>query len=290
MLQNLPRRLFRRALSPSRRDKVYRKYDFGRGYREYHERCKAQFTRAVVDQPCSLVTEGYEFLRVTSKEVASKWVDTAFERFQLEAFRKNEKFVEFFRIDDPQFTSNLLETVFTEEVDDRIVRFFESEYFVHWVVVTRALPVEGNARNSFLWHCDRGPRAHLKLLVYLNDAQEHGGSTQFINLRDTEAIGDTGYLFGPVRERRADLSELARQAGAEFRPQGRPFEAGEAVLFQPANNLHSGIAPSRGPRYVASLCLLPSPLNWREALLREPGWDMTQGEKWHADATQLFRN
>jgi hypothetical protein len=61
------------------------------------------------------------------------------------------------------------------------------------------------------------------------------------------------------------------------------------VLFQPASSLHSGIAPSRGPRYVAALCLLPSPLNWRESLQREPGWDMTQGEKWHADATQLFR-
>ena len=64
--------------------------------------------------------------------------------------------------------------------------------------MTRTLPIEGDARNFFLWYCDRGPQSHLKLLIYLNDADEQGGSTQHLSLRDTDAIA----------------AELARSAAA----------------------------------------------------------------------------
>jgi hypothetical protein len=66
--------------------------------------------------------------------------------------------------------------------------------------MTQNLPAEGDARNSFLWYCDRGSQSHLKLFV----------------------------------------------------------------------------------------CPLPAPLNWREALLREPGWGTTKSEKWHTGATRFF--
>jgi hypothetical protein len=47
--------------------------------------------------------------------------------------------------------------------------------------------------------------------------------------------------------------------------------------------------PSRGPRDVLAICLLPSPVPWWEAL--ERGWlsDLRRDRKWHRNAMDLAR-
>ena len=66
------------------------------------------------------------------------------------------------------------------------------------------------------------------------------------------------------------------------------MSAGQGVLFQPATVLHRGVSPSRGPRYVLTLCLLPSPVPWQEALRRGAIVDLADDEKWPAHANELL--
>jgi hypothetical protein len=197
--------------------------------------------------------------------------------------------VESFPIDDAEFIEELLTSALTPEVDDRATRFFGSEYLVYWFVVNGAMPLPDENRNAFLWHCDTGPRAHLKLLVYLNSAEEHGGNTAFLDIEATRKLARSGYIFGSLAERREDLSSLAEGVGSRFEPKSWSVKAGEAFLFQPANVLHRGVMPSGDPRYVLHILLLPSPVPWKEALRRKVMIDITRDEKWHRDARELVR-
>jgi hypothetical protein len=182
----------------------------------------------------------------------------------------------------------ILSAALPEMVDDRLVRFFGSEYLVHWFTLTRTAPAPEQPSVSFRWHCDKGPRAHVKLLVYLNATEEHGGTTSLIDLAETARVARTGYVFGPSGRRTGDLAFLSRLAGAELRECRRPLRAGEGLLFQPASVLHRGISPRRGPRVVLTLCLLPSPIPWREAFRRGAMSDLAQDEKWPANARELL--
>jgi hypothetical protein len=153
--------------------------------------------------------------------------------------------------------------------------------------LSRTAPSTAPASVSFRWHCDKGPRSHLKLLVYLNDYSEHGGGTSYLDLAGSEAVARTGYMFARGRRRTDSLQQLADLSGRDLTAYDHHPQAGDAVLFQPARVLHSGITPSRGPRYVLALCLLPSPLPWREALARGAQIDLRTDPIWHAHASEL---
>ena len=70
----------------------------------------------------------------------------------------------------------------------------------------------------------------------------------------------------------------------------RALRAGEGLLIQPASVLHRGISPKRGPRFVLALCLLPSPIHWREALRRGAMPDLARDETWPRHASELLRS
>jgi hypothetical protein len=141
---------------------------------------------------------------------------------------------------------------------------------------------------SFRWHCDRGPKTHLKLIVYLNATDEHGGNTEFVSLADTARVAAHGYLFGWAQTRSSDIGDISRIAQRDLAPCSRAMGAGDGVLFQPATVLHRGISPHRGPRYIITLCLLPSPVHWETALARGAMSDLATDTKWHQNAAQLL--
>jgi hypothetical protein len=138
-----------------------------------------------------------------------------------------------------------------------------------------------------MWHCDRGPRAHLKLLVYLNDYSEHGGGTAYLDLESSSAVANSGYLFARGRRRTASLKELAKLAGRPLEAYEHHPRAGDSVLFQPSRVLHCGLTPRLGPRYVFTLCLLPSPVSWREAMMCSAQVDLRRDPIWHERAADL---
>lgn len=283
-LLKLAGRLVRPIRDPGRAERTWRAYDEGRGYAAYLERCRAVFDRPQPPPaPETLERRGFAYLRALPAEVAGRMTGE-FENREPERLKKDSKDLEGFRVSDAAWRRQLLDRVLRDEVDAAVAGFFRSEYLVHWLALslTRAAPEQDSV--SFRWHCDKGPTAHLKLIVYLNGTASHGGNTEFIDLADTAAVAREGYLFGWSKTRTGDVGELSRLAGRTLSTHLEPRDAGEAVLFQPARVLHRGISPTRGPRLTATLCLLPSPVHWQRALECETLSDLAVDEKWHEDA------
>ncbi len=288
-LINLLSRVYKRELDPRRAARVYREYDLDRGYGPYHEHCRARFERAAnVEAALPLVTRGFEYLPVLSEADAGATLERLEAEHEIAYLKKDTRNLEGFHVDDPDFIADTLTAVLTPSVDQRLAGFFQSEYLVHWVTFSMTPRAPRQASVSFRWHCDRGPRAHLKLIVYLNSTEAHGGNTEFIDLDDTARVAERGYLFGWTETRTGDVDHLSRIAGAPIRAHARPMAAGDGVVFQPASVLHRGLSPALGPRYVITLCLLPSPVPWRTALERGAMSDLARDPKWHRHADQLL--
>ncbi len=283
-------KLRRRAapvLDPRYVDRMRRKFDLVGGYSDYHAFCHRQLVRKAPPGLPPLLRRGYEVLSVIDAKAAAELRRRIEANFECAVARKKSQHLLEYAIDDEEFRRALLDRVMSAELDGRALRFFESEYFVHELSVTRAMPTKKLRFNSFRWHCDRGPRMHLKLLLYLNDYEEHEGNTEFLDLECTRKIAATGYLYAPVRTRRTDLSELAERAGTRNAPWSSELRAGEGIVFQPSSVLHRGLLPTRSSRFVVTVCLQPSPIPWREALERSIPPPAGSDPRWHEHASVL---
>lgn len=161
----------------------------------------------------------------------------------------------------------VLEQVLNPEVEHRAYHYFKSEFCVHWYMYTRAYPYP-KPDESFLWHRDGGPESFVNLMVYLNGTDEHGGGTQFIDKINTKKIAEAGYSYPAVANRLRDISEFAAKIDIDYKPVASSVEPGEGFMFQPTQVLHCGLLPTKGPRYVMFINLLPSSCPWREAFRR----------------------
>ncbi len=162
---------------------------------------------------------------------------------------------------------NLFDALFNEQVDADIISHFRSEYMPLWFNISEDNYVESNASCSFKWHCDGGPSKHLKIMVYLNDSEEHGANTLFSTPVVTEALKKIGYIFCGINERKADISLLAAAHNISLTENSFSLQAGDALMFNPYEVMHRGKSPKQGKvRYVLHICLVPSPLPWRESM------------------------
>lgn len=285
------KRWFEPDLDPQRVVDVLDEFDRVRGFAAWQAHCRAQLERPLPDDAssASIVERGYTTLPVMSAETAAELLKAVSQDQEIARLKRDSAKLEGYQLDNPELASRLLEASLGAAVDAQLLSFFRSEYLVYWYTLSRTAPSSEPASVSFRWHCDKGPQAHLKLLVYLNDYTEHGGGTSYLDLASTKAVGRTGYLFARGQRRTESLEELAAMASTELSAYDHHPRAGDAVLFQPARVLHSGITPTRGPRYVLTLCLLPSPVPWREALTRGAQIDLRTDPLWHDDARQLGR-
>lgn len=267
MLQRL--RAWRYALDPDRSRRTLWRHDDA-GYADYAMRCGIARDRPIDAVP--------ELVDVAAPERAAE-LRAAVGRLPVIVDRVDGEYADKFSVDDPAEALAFLEAFLPPAVEARIRARFGSDFLVYWFSLVRTQPGK-EAKRSMLWHCDTGPTRHLKLLVYLEDSAASGGNTEFLDAATTRAMVDAGYVFGPVRRRRSDLAPIAKPLGVECRPIRHEIKAGQGVLFDPALLLHRGILPTRGPRHVAMLCLLPSPAPWRDAWRRagQPGIDA--GYKW----------
>jgi hypothetical protein len=285
------RRWLEPALDPARVGRVFEEFDVDRGYAEWHARCRAALARPLPARPspAPVVQDGFQVLTAMAPETAAGLLAAAGTGQSTGRLKRDSAKLEGYEIDDPALVERLVGAALPAAVDDACLSFFASEYFVYWTTLARTAPVEGPASVSFMWHCDRGPRAHLKLLVYLNDHAEHGGGTSYLDLAASDAVARSGYLFARGRRRTDSLDGLSKLAGRPLAAYEHRPHAGDAVLFQPSRVLHRGVTPHLGPRYVLTLCLLPSPVPWREALGRSAQIDLRHDPLWHDDARTLAR-
>lgn len=283
------RKHFERKLDPDRAARVFHEFDEVRGYRDYQEYCRDEMRRALPgDDPIPLTSTGFQRVGVMDPGEANQVLEDS-QHLGTEGYLKRDsRKLRGYEIRDPQYVKTLMEQVLCAEVDELAVRFFRSEYLVHWYMVSRTLPAKGPPTVSFRWHCDKGPRSHLKILVYLTDAKESNSGTAFVDVAQTASLIPTGYLFGRGRRRTTSLEKLSQMAGAKLEAQRLAISAGEGVMFQPARVLHSGIAPDTGARFVLTVCLLPSPVGWRDALSAGTISDLTCDPLWHPHARELL--
>ncbi len=279
------------ALDPARVGRVFEEFDVDRGYADWHAQCRAALARPLPASSASspVVRDGFAVQQAMAPESAAALLAAAGTGQAPGRLKRDSAKLEGYELDDPALVARLVDAALPAPVDDACLGFFASEYFVYWTTLARTAPVEGPASVSFMWHCDRGPRAHLKLLVYLNDHREHGGGTSYLDLAASDAVARSGYVFARGKRRTDSLATLSRLAGRPLAAYEHRPHAGDAVLFQPSRVLHRGVTPQLGPRYVLTLCLLPSPVPWRAALARSAQIDLRHDPIWHDDARELAR-
>lgn len=290
MHQRLIDLVYKPLLDPDRVRRTFRHFDEDRGFREYNAKCRASFRRAPPPGRSTELTEGgFQYLPVMSPHRAHELAERIRARYSLTPLKKNNTALLGFRVGAGEERRALLEGILdNRDVDGLIAGFFQSEYLVHWMVITQTAPNPEAATVSFRWHCDKGPPDHLKLIVYLNGTDEHGGNTEFIRRPDTDRVAARGYIFGRTRQRTHDIDELSRIAEKPISSHREPIAAGGGVLFQPARVLHRALLPNRAPRLAITVCLLPSPVHWREALELEVTADLAVDEKWPRHAQELM--
>lgn len=230
---------------PDNVQKTIQTYQIDMGYEAFTEATRATFSKQYPQD-----FNGIEKLKVldedTCVDIMSKIDNDASE------------------LDDIPFRISLLEKIIQGEAEQRLYSYFQSEFVPIWMRFYKNMPAEPEQGYAFNWHCDGGPDVHLKFLVYLNPTSASGGNTEFLDSWSTEEFRYTGYVFCPLDKRLKDLTAISDEYGIAYEPFRFDIEAGEAVLFEPFNILHKGIWPTKDPRYLIQICLLPSGKQWKE--------------------------
>ena len=250
---------------PRRIRETYKRYDEIRGYGAYLERCQNACKRPLPKSYDSLSSNHYDLIDVYSQETAEAVRQEA-ELLSGEYTRRNSANNSVaMTISDGEFFDKVMEAVFTEETDAKLLNFFGSEYVPYWYRMTHTEPNNAGKR-SFLWHCDKGPKKWAKILLYFTNVSDTGGNTFMLTKNTTDAISALDYTFGPANKRTSDLEGMAKQNNIEFEQISFDVNAGQAVLFEPGTLLHRGKLPEHARRTIMQILILPSPKPWREAL------------------------
>jgi hypothetical protein len=161
--------------------------------------------------------------------------------------------------------SVLLPQIFNQELDQQLISYFKSEYCVFWWAIYKIDDQISEQDYSTKWHADFGPRKHLKVLTYLNDYDEHGSDTTYLNVETTNKLKEVGYILNNIKHRVTDLSELCQHFGINFNPQYAQPHTGDSIIFNPNQVAHRA-RPSKNkiPRYVLSFCVLQSEVHWKD--------------------------
>ena len=167
-------------------------------------------------------------------------------------------------IQHPSVLSVLLPQIFNQNLDQQLISYFNSEYCVFWWAIYKIGDEITEQDYSTRWHADFGPRKHLKVLTYLNDYDEHGSDTAYLDVETTDKLKSVGYILNNIKNRVTDLSELCQHFDISFKPKYAQPRTGDSIIFNPNQVAHRA-RPSKNktPRYVLSFCVLQSEQNWQ---------------------------
>lgn len=221
------------------------------GYGRVHQDARKKFTRSASMVFGDLNSERVEKFKIFSEDECAE-------------FRKRLDAGEDILADRAE-TMKIMERVFNPELDARLISYFNSEYVPEGVQFEKILPTE-TPHHSDCWHCDGGPSKQVVMIIYLSPSEADAANTVFTDPTNTDYLKALGYLFCPIDARVDDLTPLYDHYGlAHLEEKTFEMTAGDAVVFQAANIMHKRSLPKIDPRYVLVVCVLPSPLPWREA-------------------------
>ena len=247
-------------------DKVVVDFEVNKGFALYAKKCAltSKLPTTKPDQQ-GIHKLGARLVTVFSPAEAKKIKEDFLrvgEKVSVQNFRANLDYGEFYNLYDQPTILPVFKRIFGT-LDQELLTYFNSYYFVYSWNLVETFPATNPPARSFLWHCDKGPLRHLKILLYLNGFDEHQGNTEFISKQNTVDLGKkANYRFRKTDMRLLDIDSVAAQHKIALDKKSWKINAGQAIIFEPAQVLHRGILPSLNSRYLLSCILLPSDKPW----------------------------
>ena len=171
----------------------------------------------------------------------------------------NEKFI---TLDIKPILKEFLST----QMDQMIKSYFKSNYLVLWYSLSTVTRERFESGYSSRWHCDAGPKTHLKTITYLNSTDDHGSTTYVADLDSTKRFKELGYGVD-IEYRVSDLTEIANAYNIKLEIDHYNYQPGDTLIFNPVHLLHKlGLPFPDKSRYCFNLCLVPFHLPWDEAI------------------------
>lgn len=269
---------------------VFREYDKRRGFDAWADACRAVAKRGPADPAKNILgNQGFAHVKLMSKAEAKKIRTAADVADGAVEDRKNAGYSQTLKASDPAFLKSVVERLITPEVDEMLYNYFGSEFCPYWYHFSRALPNK-EPKRAFLWHCDKGPSMHAKMLFYMTSVEDTGGNTYLLDRPTTIKFDKAGYVFGGQKDRQDDLSEFAAKNNIDCKPVSFDMQPGEAIMFLPQKVLHRGLLPNKLPRFIMQVTFVPSKLHWKEVLKNRATGKVSQSAEdyaWPEHAREL---
>jgi len=236
-------------LLPNSHNTVTQHYEVSQGYASLNHRAVNAFKRDVIDTP----------LIASHKHLLKNHLPAPLCSALISEYEKDKE-----ALKHPSILKSFLPYLMTDEVDDHVSSYFKSEYCIMWWAMYK---IESHNESDFYytkWHCDGGPKNHLKIITYLNGYDEHASSTAILDKYTSDKLKDIGYIFNNIKRRNVDIDPLCQYYDISFSPELIKPNTGDSLIFNPHQLAHKAVAPNKGhARYALTLCLLPSELNWK---------------------------
>ncbi|MAD02031.1 MAG: hypothetical protein CMK65_00190 [Pseudoalteromonas sp.] len=245
-------------LLPGQHFKLQRFFEKTQGYQDLDRQSQSFFERSYLIDKNSLNSQHQNLLReVLPSEICEYLIKEYKENGT--SFLNNE------------FIERTLPIILNQEIDSQLCSYFNSEYTLLWYsfLDTEATSEPQKRSYSSYWHCDGGPKKHLKILIYLNSSDEHAGNTLFLDRAATNRLKDIGYIFNDIENRTDNIESLCKAKGINFEMLSYDtICAGDALIFNPNILAHKGQLPTKANRYVLQLCFIQSPMHWQEVITK----------------------
>lgn len=161
--------------------------------------------------------------------------------------------------------SKLVMKCIQQSLDQELISYFESEYYLFWLNISKVGAHSIAEDCSTGWHCDMGPKNHLKSITYLNDYSEHESTTLLLSKDSTKKLIETGYIFTTVNHRQTNIKPLCNEFGIPYHEITIKPNAGDTIIFNPRQLVHRRLSSKKNcTRYCLNFCFLPSIYNWRK--------------------------
>lgn len=228
-------------------------YDVVAGYSPLHEESRKLSKHLQIQPDPEFSSSHYRLYKGAIKQEEVDFFNEHFEtldKFQLDAS-----------------VAEIIQKILTPEIDTAIKAYFQSNYAILWYSANSWKSELDPSQYATKWHCDEGPTRHLKTITYLDNTQDHGSSTQIMDLATTQRLKEIGYAYCDIRDRAYDISDLLEQENIVPEQTEVEFTAGDTLLFNPVSLLHKAKQPESGKtRRMFNLCIVPSPLPWEQVI------------------------
>lgn len=161
----------------------------------------------------------------------------------------------------------LFKIVLEPGLDQAIRDYFKSYYAIIWFGFREVKDLSDNV--SARWHCDHGPKEHLKTITYLTSSEDHQSTTWTMSTETTDRLKEAGYIFCDVKDRKGDINDLLAALEINEKPASNQLFSGDTILFNPFKVAHKAGLPEEGKaRECFDFCILPSLIPWDEVIQR----------------------